>query len=254
VEVNLSGWFLSDSSQDYRKYRLAEDTILPPGVRLTLRESNFNDPTNPQCRVPFAFSADGDDAFLVEADSTGALLRFVDRVEFPATARGTSIGRHPDGTGPVAWLAEPTFGATNSAPVPGYEAWAAMSFPGYLADELTRPTADPDGDGISNFAEYAFVLSPIEPDAAALTLAIDAWQDGLVFNYRTRAASRYSTGWDLSYSIEKSSDLLHWIPITDEIEILAIQPQPDASTHVTARLREPFQGIPGNSFIRISVF
>jgi hypothetical protein len=43
------------------------------------------------------------------------------------------------------------------ATVPPYQNWASTKYPGH---NLTDPAADLDGDGLSNFAEFAFGLNP----------------------------------------------------------------------------------------------
>jgi len=66
--------------------------------------------------------------------------------------------------------------------------------------------ADPDGDGIVNLLEYAFALSPNEPDASAV------WEAGISADGRM-TATFYRARADLTYIIEASSDLQQWTTI-----------------------------------------
>ena len=54
-----------------------------------------------------------------------------------------------------------TFGYTNSP----FAAWQAANFAGGAANPLAAPTADPDGDGQANAAEYATGTNPNVPNA-----------------------------------------------------------------------------------------
>ena len=58
----------------------------------------------------------------------------------------------PEETSMTAYLTNKYF-----ATVLTYESWASTKYPGA---DLTDPAADLDGDGMSNFAEYAFGLNP----------------------------------------------------------------------------------------------
>lgn len=113
--IAIGGWFLSDSSSNYAKYQIPSGTTMPTGGFLTFDESHFNNPANPDNPSPFAFSSSsGDDVYLLEADSSGNLLRFVDRVSFGASRNGESFGRWPDGTGDLYPMGATTFGAANA--------------------------------------------------------------------------------------------------------------------------------------------
>jgi len=251
--VDLSGWFLSDTTANYRKYRFPDGTRLVPGGILVLRESDFNNAANPASLIPFSLSDNGEDLYLVEALTNGApslaatnspLIRFVDHVEYPATPPGLTLGRWPDADGPFARLEAATLGASNAPPVTGYAAWAVTAFEPGTPAELTAPGANPDGDNYSNLAEYAFALAPQRPDAAPLITG--GWQgpDRFTFTYRTR-----TRGPEISYLIETSPDLLRWSPAPDA-EVLARTAYPDASTRITTRLN------PANDarfqFVRVS--
>jgi len=244
--ILASGWFLSDSSADYRKYRLTDGLLLEPGSRLVLREADFNEPGNPACLVPFALNAQGDDLFLVRAAAAGALLGFVDCVEFGRSPIGVSLGRFPDGTGPLVRLEQPSFGTTNGPPALGYEAWAAVAFPPDTPLEQTLPDADPDLDGLSNFAEYAFVLLPDRPSPPALERAAAPGLTGLAFTYRTRTGAA-----DLIYHVEVSVDLQSWEAGSSEVEEIGRTPLPDGATQVTARLRTAEPSAQQRRFLRI---
>lgn len=229
--LDLTGWFLSDSPSDLRKYRFPDGTRMEPGARLVLRESDFDAPTNPACRVPFGLSDTGDDLYLVQATPEGALLRFVDRIEFGPTLPGIPVGRFPDTTGPLALLEIPTLGQVNSRPLPGFAAWARFAFPASLPEVLKGPDQDPDEDGILNFVEYAFGLSPDRPDEPPLEVAADPGGTSMLLTHRERAA-----GGTLTYTLEQSSDLRIWTPAGPHLETVGRLNQPDGTLRVTVRI------------------
>ncbi|MBN2474881.1 MAG: lamin tail domain-containing protein [Pirellulales bacterium] len=122
--VDVGGWYLSDSwgfggSDDYRKFRIPDDTVIPAGGYVVFDEDDFN-PT-PWTPLPNHFAlngAHGDDVWLMEADPNGGLLRFADHVEFMAAANGESFGRWPNGSGELVPMISRTLdpGRENSAP------------------------------------------------------------------------------------------------------------------------------------------
>ncbi len=92
--------------------------------------------------------------------------------------------------------ATPAVVALVAAPLSPYQAWAA-GYPS-LTDALTG--SDPDGDGLSNFAEYALAQSPVESDASA------AYTTGRSGNFLTLAFDHPGNA-TLRYEIEAKSDL-----------------------------------------------
>ncbi|MBN2473466.1 MAG: lamin tail domain-containing protein [Pirellulales bacterium] len=149
--IDVGGWYLSDSwgwgendgRSNYRKHRIPDDTVIPPGGYAVFDEDDFN-PT-PLDPGPNDFALDGahgDDVWLMEADASGRLTRFVDHVEFPAAANGETFGRWPDGAGPLYPMTTPTLNPAqgeNSGPRVGPLVLSELgynpgAFPG--ADEL----------------------------------------------------------------------------------------------------------------------
>jgi hypothetical protein len=66
---------------------------------------------------PFALDGiHGESVWLLEADATGKLLRFVDKVDFAASRRSETLGRWPNGagTGTLVTMTANTLGSTNS--------------------------------------------------------------------------------------------------------------------------------------------
>jgi hypothetical protein len=84
-----------------------------------------------------------------------------------------------------------------------YDAWAiAFGLSGSSAD----PDADPDRDGLKNYAEFALVGSPTVPDRNLTATRVKLSTDGtsLEFSYRRRIDA------PLEYAVEMSPDLLSW--------------------------------------------
>ncbi len=113
--IDISGWFLSDSADNLRKFAIPAGTVLGPGRYVVFDESDFNPtPLNPGPN-DFALSgAHGDDVWLVIPNETGGVGQFADEVHFGAAANGESFGRVPGGTGRLAANSRETLGGVNS--------------------------------------------------------------------------------------------------------------------------------------------
>ena len=86
--IDVGGWYLSDSNENYLRYTIPDATEIAPGEYLVLDQRQFTFGLN---------SVRGDDVFLIQSDQEGRPVRFVDRVEFDATDLGVSLGRWPNG-------------------------------------------------------------------------------------------------------------------------------------------------------------
>lgn len=106
--VNISGWYLTDSLDDIRKYMVpVSDAVAPDGYRTFYQREFevFN------ARTPFSFNSfKGDSLYVFEFDASGNPIRMTDDYSFPASENGISFGRIPDGTGEFTRLENPTFG------------------------------------------------------------------------------------------------------------------------------------------------
>ncbi len=91
-----------------------------------------------------------------------------------------------------------------------YQLWRQANF---TTDELTNSavsgdTADPDGDGIANLAEYAFGANPKVADLGSLPVASIQNLGGT--NYLTITFDQVLYDTDISYTVEVSGDLVSW--------------------------------------------
>ena len=113
-DIDVSGWFLSDSVSLPFKFQIPVGTTIAAGGYLVYDESDFNpNPSNPGV-FDFALSSGGDDVVLSRpAVSAGATVVVEDSVSFGATFEGESLGRSPDGIGRLTRLASTSFGSAN---------------------------------------------------------------------------------------------------------------------------------------------
>ncbi|MFW6153853.1 MAG: lamin tail domain-containing protein [Planctomycetota bacterium] len=122
--IDLSGWYLSDTWTHYKKFRIPDGTTITAGGYVTFDEHDFNpggltaDPADDSPNDFALNGARGDDVWLMAADPvTGALIRFVDHVDFGPAAAGVALGLWPDVDGRLVPMTAPTLGAVNSGPL-----------------------------------------------------------------------------------------------------------------------------------------
>jgi len=107
--IDLGGWFLSDSRDDYQKFEVPAGTEIPGGGYRVFDAGELG----------FALDRDGEDIWLLQADTAGNPTRFADHVEFGEALEGVSFGRWPNGEGELVMMAELTLGSENLAPRAG---------------------------------------------------------------------------------------------------------------------------------------
>jgi len=110
VPVEIGGWYLSNSRENLRKFRIPAGTEIPANGFVVFYEADFN-------RGPTAFSFNavrGDAAILSEADAQGTLTGYRDEVTLGAAEDGVSLGRVTTSVGSdFAALSRRTFGEDN---------------------------------------------------------------------------------------------------------------------------------------------
>jgi len=113
--VEIGGWYLSDSDEQYRKFELPSH-LLGAGGYVTYDETDFNTDTNdPAC---FALSSHGDEIYLTQWDAVTNLL-YRTEVRFGGAANGIAFGRHVRTDYEVDFVAQSatnTLGAANAYP------------------------------------------------------------------------------------------------------------------------------------------
>jgi hypothetical protein len=115
-DINVGGWWLSDSATDRTKYRIAANTIIPAGGYLVLNQ--VHDFGSPAIGTPFSLGDNGGAAFLTADDGAGDPGGYRDSVDFGASDAGVTFGRFIKSTGRSDFVAlvGPTPGANNAAP------------------------------------------------------------------------------------------------------------------------------------------
>jgi hypothetical protein len=91
--VDIGGWYLSDSQSDFKKYRIADGTMLPAQGFIVFNQSQLDGGAG--SLVPFTFDgARGGEVWLSAADGAGSLTGDRAGAKFGASASGVSIGRY----------------------------------------------------------------------------------------------------------------------------------------------------------------
>jgi hypothetical protein len=116
---NISGWWLSNSRRDRKRYRIPTGPALVPGGFRVIYEgtgtgTGFN---TPSAVLPFTFnSSQGDQAVLSQVDANGNLTGYIAFEDFEASANGVSFGHYNTsvpGDYKFVAMAALTFGVTD---------------------------------------------------------------------------------------------------------------------------------------------
>jgi lysophospholipase L1-like esterase len=165
----------------------------------------------------------------------------------------TSDGTHPSPTG-HAFIAQALRAALITVVVDDYYSWAKkIAWNG--AD--SSPTADPNGDGVSNLLAYALDISPLAaPDPELLpypgydTVTPNGPWLSLTFRRNERAA-------DLTYTVRSSTDLVGWTDLVPDgltvvEEVVDSDPDGDGSS-ILKRVRIKLASNQNKLFLRLQV-
>jgi len=95
AQVNIGGWYLSDSAADLKKYRIADGKKINAYGYVVFREdSNFGEfSSDPGKITAFALSENGDELYLSSAQG-GVLTGYREAESFGASYTGVSFGRY----------------------------------------------------------------------------------------------------------------------------------------------------------------
>ncbi len=116
-DVDVSGWFLTDTLADPRLAQLPVGYHVPAQGYLVIPRKAFT----PAPGVGFGLSASGDQVWLLSADASGALTGWLHGGSFGASLRDVSYGRElaADGREHFTLQSKPTPGAVNAGALVG---------------------------------------------------------------------------------------------------------------------------------------
>ena len=114
--TDLSGWYLTDNASVPKKYRFPNGTVLAADDYLAITEAEFN-----PGGLGFRFSANGEEVWLLSADTNGVLTGYGHGFGFGAGEAGVSFGRYVNSQGNEDFVAQSgqTFGTNNALPLVG---------------------------------------------------------------------------------------------------------------------------------------
>jgi hypothetical protein len=117
ASVNITGWFLSDSKNNLRRYQITNAITIPSGGFRVFYETQFNDTSVPFSAFALS-SAHGDEVYL-SAATNGVLTGYRSQVKFDASANGVSFAHYRRSVGDYDFVAMSarTFGVDNPANV-----------------------------------------------------------------------------------------------------------------------------------------
>jgi hypothetical protein len=169
--TNIGGWFLSDSTSNYKKYRIpAGTTVNALGFKVIYQ----NDLTSGAgALVPFTLdSVRGDTIYLSAADASGNLTGYRSVVNFGAAFNGITFGRYLTTVGAdFPALLQRSFGVDNPSTVAQFRtgAGAANAYPRVGPVVLNEVMFHPPGIGTNdNTVDEYIELHNLTTNAVAL--------------------------------------------------------------------------------------
>lgn len=167
VEVDLSGWYLSDDSNSPREAELPQGTVIGAGAYLWISESVFDD--------AFGLSSGGETVYLFSADLAGELTGYSYAARFRATPEGASWGSFETEAGLVFdfLLNQPTPAEQNAAPGAGPLVFSEVVF------NRGSGVNEPAYVELKNISDQPVVLRGDSPDE----LGWSFWLEGVRWDF-----------------------------------------------------------------------
>lgn len=153
VPVHIGGWTLSDKENELDRYTIPAGTIVDPCGYVVLYETiHFGNPLDPGVKELFAFSENGDGAYLHSGDDPNFPGCLVSE-QFGASETSYSFGRYLKSTGTYNFV-------TMSALTPGQPNAYPRIGPVVINEIMYHPTTDGDAEYIEllNVSEAAVTL------------------------------------------------------------------------------------------------
>ena len=141
---------------------------------------------------------------------------------------------------------------TLTATTTPFRQWKTNQFGADAGNPLIAgASADPDGDGIPNWLEFAFGVDPHQANVSMLPTAAIQTTGGN--SYLTMSYRQLIGQTTLDYNVGVSGDLQTWDWTESDIEQLGPpSPNGDGTEQVTVRVKTPIDGIP-KKFLRLQV-
>jgi hypothetical protein len=151
TNVDIGGWFLTDSFFTPKKFRISAGTVIPPGGFVVFTETNFN--TGPNA---FAFSSTGEEVYLFSGDGATNLSGYFHGFDFGAIENGRTFGRHVNSQTNEDFVPQisNTLGATNSGPRVG---------PVVVSEIMYHPAALTTNDPPAGYVELVNIAATNVP-------------------------------------------------------------------------------------------
>jgi len=188
-DIDIGGWFLSNSAINLAMYRIPDGTTLrAQGFVVFTQAQSFGNPSAEGVITPFALSSFRNDVFLTNNDGTG-VGGYREHVDFGASAREVTFGRFIKSTGGTDFMAmsAPTREAPNALPAVGPVVITELMYNPSTGDEFIEilnlagaelPLFDPDRPEntwmFTEGVDYTFPLgAKLPPFGYALVVGID---------------------------------------------------------------------------------
>lgn len=140
-----------------------------------------------------------------------------------------------------------------TVPTQTYATWLAAYNPALVGDDA-RPDADPDGNGISNFHEYAFDFD--SPSSFDNMVPLNSMLNNGSEQWVTLTWRRNNFASDLVYEVEYSHDLSSWSPVViDGVDTIQTILYSNVDTDSSATLVETKMNVSSTNgiFLRLNV-
>ncbi len=180
--ADISGWFLSDSFGNPKKFAISTNTIIPSGDYVVFYATNSFDANGTNS---FGLSTKGDQVYLFSGDGTN-LTGYVHGFDFGGAENGVSFGRYLTSDGDEHFVAQSanTFGSANAYPKVG---------PVVISEIMYRPPPLKVGVNKVNNLSDEFIELQNTGDAPALlydeNFPTNSWRfrDAVDFDFPTNA-------------------------------------------------------------------